>query len=614
MKFFKMNTISKKICVFIITIILIALVGVSSINYLIAQRELSRSHQIILKNVIESCLFEINKIYRYTQGESGWMTEEEAQQASVNAISEMHGSSVPDATSSATSAEPADSGTEAETADAVSAATADAQYSSHTLNLGDGGYFFIVDSDGDVIFHPFLSGNIMDLKSKDGKLIIQELIQTAKSGGGMLVYELEGEVSSISGEKTVYTQYFPYWDWTITAVIYNDALFRGTQIMLHYNIAALVIILVLSLTVGILLTRRITKPIKVISGILHRVSQGDLTVEKINIKTQDETRLLADSVNVLTNKLKRIVNSMISSSNRLNQFSGELKESADSVAHMTEDVSRSIYQMTELSETQTQNTLKGVENVNLLGEDIRKTATASEKMEQAAERTISLKEQGLTSVKGLKEAGNENDDNSKKMEQVINEIHSHSEKISEIVNIISNVAAQTNLLALNANIEAARAGKAGSGFAVVAGEVRTLATETTKAAEDIKVKVDEMLNQSKEAVNFVKINRIGVENINSTVFETEDVFNKISEELQVLLEDIQRIAGQNYETNQKKDNILDMLNSITQAAEENVSAMEEISSSAEEQAMTVNEITNNISMLNEMTTELNELINTFRTK
>lgn len=619
MKFFKIDTINKKICIFIIAIVLVALAGVSSINYVIAKGELTRSNQIILKNVIESCLFEINKNYHYSTEESGWMTQEEAQATSIDAISEMHGGASDtlssgmtadsDAVSGATTASDADGAV-----DAVSSATENTQYKYHTLDLGEGGYFFVVNSAGDVIFHPFLSGNIMDLTSKDGRAIIQEIIQTAKSGGGMLEYELSGDVSSISGEKTVYTQYFPYWDWTITAVIYNGDLFRGTQIIRDYNMAALAIILVLSLGAGILLTRRITRPIKVISGILHKVSQGDLTVEKINIRTKDETRLLADSVNVLIDKLNLIVKSIISSADVMNQFSGGLKESADSVVHMTEEVSKSISQMTELSETQTQNTVKSVENVNLLGDDIKETAAASEKMEKAAEETMKLKEHGLASVKELKEASDENNANSKKMEQVIGQIYEHSERIGEIVNIISSVADQTNLLALNANIEAARAGEAGKGFAVVAGEVRILATETAKAAESIKVKVDEMMQQSGEAVNFVEINRQGVENINGTVFTTEDIFNKISEELQDLIGDIGKIAQRSYETNQKKDYILDMLGSIAQTAEENVSAMEEISSSAEEQTMTVNEITNNISRLNEMAEELNELINTFQTK
>ncbi|TCL54002.1 methyl-accepting chemotaxis sensory transducer with Cache sensor [Kineothrix alysoides] len=618
MKLFKMDTINKKICVFIIAIVLVALASVSSVNYVIAKRELTRSNEIILKNVIESSLFEINKNYNYAAEGSEWMTQEEAQAASIDAISEMHGSTTgtlsgetaaSDAVSGATTASDAEGA-----ADAVSSATESTQNKYHTLDLGEGGYFFIVNSAGDVIFHPFLNGNIIDLTSKDGRSIIQEIIQTAKSGGGMLEYELSGDVSNVSGEKTVYTQYFPYWDWTVTAVIYNGDLFRGTQIILDYNIAALAIILILSLCAGIPLTRRITRPIKVISGILHKVSKGDLTVEKIDIRTKDETKLLADSVNALIDKLNLIVKSIIASGDVMHQFSGELKESADSMVQMTDEVSKSISQMTELSETQTHNTVKSVENVNLLGEDIKETAAASEKMEKAAEKTMKLKEHGLASVKGLKEASDENNINSRKMEQVIGQIYEHSERISEIVSIISGVAGQTNLLALNANIEAARAGEAGKGFAVVAGEVRILATETAKAAENIKAKVDEMMKQSGEAVNFVKINRQGVENINGTVSETEDVFNKISEELQDLLEDIEKIAQRSYETNQKKDYILDMLGSIAQTSEENVSAMEEISSAAQEQSTTVTEITNNISKLNEMSEELNELINTFQTK
>lgn len=603
MKYIKINSINKKICAFISLIIIVALSGISFINYMIAKQELSRSNQIILKNVIETSLFEINRNYGYTAGENQWMTEEEAKEASLASINQLHAKET-DSVSGATG----------NGADTVSSATANSELKYHTLNLGKDGYFFIVDSSGDVISHPFLKDNISGLKSEDGRPVIQDIIEKAKSGGGILNYKLAEEVSAVTGNKTVYTQYFPQWDWVITAVIYDDDLLRGSKIILNYNLLALAIILIIAFTVSVLITRKITKPIKTISDILHRVSQGDLTVDKVNIKTRDETRLLGDSVNLLIDKLNHIIKSMILSSNNLNQFSTELKDSADSVAKMTDEVSKSIYQMSVFSEAQSQNTLSSVENVTLLGEDIRETADASTKIEHAAMKTIELKVQGLDSVKELKEASIENNTNSQEMEQVINEIHKHSQKISEIVGIIAGVAEQTNLLALNANIEAARAGEAGKGFAVVAGEVRSLATETAKATEDITGKVNEMMKQSSIAVDFIKRNQAGVNNINNTVSETENIFNKISEELQDLIEDIKRITEHNYETDQKKDHILDMLNNISQTAEENSSSIEEISSSSEEQAMTVNEITNNISKLNEMATDLNSLIHTFQTR
>ncbi len=603
MRFIKLNSINKKICFLVSLIIIISLLGISVINYTIAKKEISRSNEIILKNVIESSLFEINKNYSYASGETKWMTEEEAKEASLTSINQLHSNQV-DTVSSASEVE----------TDATSSATKNADLKYHTLNLGEGGYFFIVNSSGDVISHPFLSENIFELKSEDGRFIVQDIIAKAKSGGGIINYSLDKESSKVTGNKTVYTQYFPYWDWTITAVIYDADLLRGSDIILNYNLISLVFILLISLSITILITRKITGPIKIISNILYKVSNGDLTVSKINTKSRDETKLLGDSVNRLIDKLSDIIKLMMVSSNNLNQFAVGLKESADSVSETSVEVSRAIYQMTVSSEEQSQDTFNSVQKVTLLGNDIKETANASSEIEQVAFQTIELKEKGLLTVNDLKEASYENNTNSQEIEIVINSIHERSLQIGEIINIIAGVADQTNLLALNANIEAARAGEQGRGFAIVANEVRTLATETAKATEDIRAKVNEMQVQSKTAVDFVYRNKSGVEKINNTVLKTENIFNRISSELQILTDDIKTIVNYNYEINHKKDDILLMLNNVSETAEKNSTHIEEISSSAQEQSMTMDGITRTVFQLNEMIKDLNDLINKFQTR
>jgi methyl-accepting chemotaxis protein len=603
MKILKLDSISKKLYLLITLIIITSLVGISAINYAISKRELLRSNQIILKNAIESTMVEINKNYRYTLDESQWMTEEVAKNASLAAIGDLINSPI-DGLSGATSDE----------TDANSSATVNSVYADHSIDLGESGYFFIVNSNGDIVSHPFLSENIYNLKSHDGRFIVQEIIDVAKSGGGILNYALEEDVSLITDSKTVFSKYFPHWDWVVGAVIYDNELARGSNIILSYNMIGILLVLAISLFLTIILTRKIIRPINKISKALSGISNGDLTVDKIHIKTKDEMMLLGGAVNKLIDSLNRILRMMIQSSDKLSKYASNLYESSGFVSQATTEVANAISQMAVQSDEQFRDTLSSVESVTLLGESIKETADASIKIGTVVERNVELKEMGLASVQELKDATKENNENTSVIESLVHRINNHSNDIGEITTIISNIAKQTNLLALNASIEASRAGEHGMGFAVVAEEIRSLANETSLAVEDIRQKIEQMQGQSVEAVDFISKNREGVDRINETVNKTGEIIGLISDGLQNLIEDINAIVEHNKMINSKKDEILEMLNNVSDAAQDNSAAIEEISATAEEQSATILEINNNISQLNDMVNELNSLINEFKVK
>ncbi|WMJ87037.1 methyl-accepting chemotaxis protein [Anaerocolumna sp. MB42-C2] len=601
MKWFKMDGIGKRIGLFVSLIIIVALLGISSFNYIISKNEITRSNTIILKNAIETIMADINRNYSYTKSDTNGMSEESAKEASIHSIESLQNGQA-DALSAAT----------AEGADATSAATKNSFMARHTLDLGESGYFYIINSQGEIIAHPFLEDNIKDLKADDGRNIIQDVITLSKSGGGMIHYTLNDEVSIIRDGKTVYTKYFPYWDWVVCAVIYDKDFSRGSDMILISNLIGVGIVLLISLILVNWLSGRITKPIKSVAGALYEVSNGDLTQSKIDLNTKDETKLLADSVNRLLDSFKHIVKMMTVSSSSLNQFAMNLSQSSEVVSETTVAVSQAISQMAEQTEIQCQETQDTVHKITLLGDDIRHTAEEGTRIELAAQRNLELKEEGQTSVNNLKDANRENQANSIEIEKIIHKINESSKDIGDITAIITNVANQTNLLALNASIEAARAGEHGAGFAIVGEEIRKLANETAIATENIRNKIIQMQEESEEAVRFININRSGVEKINVTVEQTGNVINRIEEGLLTQIEGIREIAERNKEINSKKDDILKLLQHVAKTAEENSSSTEEISATAEEQSTTMVEVTSSITQLYDMVQELNGMINQFK--
>lgn len=600
MNWLKIKGIGKKIGLFVSSIIVIALLGITVFNYLISRYEIEKSSKIILENAIESTMAEINRNYSLTVDEAKWMTEEMAKEASIHSIV-LFQDKQNDTVSSAT----------VET-DAIASATKNSVNAKHTLNLGESGYFFIVNSNGDIITHPFLKGNIIDLKSMDGDFIIQKMIDLAKNGGGFINYTLDNDVSAVNDGKTVVAKYFPYWDWTVCAVIYDRDFYSGSNTILYGNLIAVAVILLITFGLIIVISRRITKPIKLISNTLRHVSEGDLMQAKIILNSSDETKLLADSVNRLLDSFKHIVQTMTVSSEQLEQFAMRLSQSSNIASEATAEVTRAISQMAVLTEEQFKETVDTVQNITSLGEDIKHTAQEGARIENVAQNNLRYKEEGLASVHHLKEANIENQANSAKVESIISNMNKTSGDISEITTIITNVASQTNMLALNASIEAARAGEHGAGFTVVAEEIRKLASETASATENIKVKIIQMQEQSEEAVRFIGINKSGVEKIDESVQHAEHVIHKIGEGLLQQMEGIKEIVHWNQEINRKKDDVLRLLQHVSDTAEENTASTEEISANAEEQSMVLIEMSTSISQLYDMVQELNAIINQFR--
>ncbi len=591
------TSITKKLILGVSLTLIASLLIISLIDYAIASYEINRSNHILLKNAIETSLYEIKKDYSYATSEDAWMTEEAAKKAALQTINEFMTGVSETATSDT---------------DGTSSATVDTESMEPVLSLGKNGYFFITDSKGGIVFHPFLKDNLYNLKSQDGRLIIQELITLAKNGGGELKYSLDSENSTVSESRTVYTKYFPQWDWVVTAVIYDSDLLRGPDRIFQSNLAALAVILIVSMSIIVLIARRITAPIKSIAKSLHLVSEGDLTVNKIHVKSNDETKLLGDSVNLLIDKFHGIATSLNQSSNSLSSFSSELKASYDAATEASSAIAASIVQIASSSDEQVKDIYEGVTEMNALGEHIKETANESETARSSAEKTLALKDSGIASVGALKEVSLENQQTSLQLEAAIAAMNKQAQDIGTIVTVIAQIAAQTNLLALNASIEAARVGEEGKGFAVVASEIRKLANETASAVENISKMVTEVQEQSENAESFVKISAISAAKISDNVDQTETAFYSIAEELKNLVCDINSIAEYNSAIDQKKDTLSLLLHELSKQTEEVSSSIEEITSSSEQHNLVMKNIADSVTLLHDMTENLNSMIGVFK--
>jgi methyl-accepting chemotaxis protein len=245
--------------------------------------------------------------------------------------------------------------------------------------------------------------------------------------------------------------------------------------------------------VGIAVNRTIVRPLSSFTGGIKRVSEYDLTVEIPPGRTTGEIRELIDGFNGLVANLRRTVTETRGTSESLLGRSREFSELAQRICvdmdSQASDILRSTTAVTQMDATIV-DVAKTAENVAELAQDTDRLAARGGEVVQAS----------VGSMHGIAEA-------LRKARSGVTELSEDSRKISEVIEIIEDIADQTNLLALNASIEAARAGEHGRGFAIVAEEVRKLSTRTTEAVRDVSSIVKGI--QSKVGVNVKDITLCG---------------------------------------------------------------------------------------------------------
>jgi len=259
--------------------------------------------------------------------------------------------------------------------------------------------------------------------------------------------------------------------------------------------AALLLSILVVVGASIVVSRRITRPIRAALEVLQHVAGGDLT-KRLNFAGHDEIAELSKALDTTTQTLQQTVQGIRDHASTLVNSSSELSSTAVSMAEGAEQATRQSTSVntaaTELS-TNMGGMAAAAEEMNA---NVRTVSAAVEEM------TASIGEVARNAQQAAEIAGN-----AMQLAQASNsdigQLNSAADQIGQVLEVIRDIAEQTNLLALNATIEAARAGDMGKGFGVVAAEVKNLARQTSEATEDIRRRIEGIQQSTGKAVQSI---------------------------------------------------------------------------------------------------------------
>ncbi|CAK1707542.1 methyl-accepting chemotaxis protein [Vibrio crassostreae] len=428
------------------------------------------------------------------------------------------------------------------------------------LRYDDNNYFWVTNTNNKLIIHPrrpnSIGQDMTNIRDSKGNYHWQEMSRIAKKNSSGFLNYTWSDPQGKEKDKISYVSYIPEWDWIIGSGLLISDIQEDVYTNIIQQSILLAIIIGILFSISFLIGNSIVKPIEQFIENVNIIASGNLTTSFQQNRTDEIGELnrgLCKMQTTIRGTLIAAQSTADKASLLAESIASTSEETAQSLASQNSQLEQISTAMSEMSAT--------INNVAMNAE------YSSEKTSEASRQAQTSSQSMVTTLEDVSAISLSIDETTQLMATLKHGV----DNIGQVVQVIQEVSEQTNLLALNAAIEAARAGEQGRGFAVVADEVRNLASRTQDSTSQVQSTINELLASTSEVL-------IVMESNNSSI-------NMCVETAQ-----------------QTKDTLVSMVSSLNGAND----MVAQIAASAEQQGIVSNEMSENVSTIHLSAREINQ--------